>query len=82
MRKPFLAVSLVIVIILGGAVATSAQGESAIHGVVKARADGSALPGAVVELQGAALPRRSRPRRQQRDSSRFPGSFLAITCSP
>ena len=32
-----------------------AQGESAIHGTVKARADGSALPGAIVELQGAAV---------------------------
>ena len=55
MRKLFAAVSLAIVLILGAAVPTSAQGESAIHGIVKARADGSALPGAVVELQGAAL---------------------------
>ena len=55
MRKLFTAVSLAIVIILGAAVPTSAQGDSAIHGIVKARADGSALPGAVVELQGDAL---------------------------
>ena len=55
MRKLFMAVPLAIVLILGAAVPTSAQGESAIHGIVKARADGSALPGAVVELQGDAL---------------------------
>ena len=55
MRKLFTAVSLVIVIILGAAVPTSAQGESAIHGIVKARADGSTLPGAVVELQRDGL---------------------------
>ena len=55
MRKLFLALSLAIVIILGAAVPTSAQGDSAIHGIVKARADGSALPGAVVEIQGDAL---------------------------
>ena len=36
-------------------VPTSAQGESAIRGIVKARADGSALPGPVVEIQGDAL---------------------------
>jgi outer membrane receptor protein involved in Fe transport len=53
MRKLFTAVPLVI--ILGAAVPTSAQGDSAIHGIVKARADGSVLPGAVVELQGDAL---------------------------
>lgn len=33
-----------------------AQGEGAIHGTVTARADGSALPGALVDLQGSALP--------------------------
>ncbi len=55
MRKLLTAVSLAIVIILGAAVPTSAQGDSAVHGLVKARADGSALPGAVVELQGDAL---------------------------
>ena len=55
MRKLFTAVSLAIALILGAAVPTSAQGDSAIHGIVKARADGSALPGAVVEIQGAAL---------------------------
>ena len=43
MRKFLMALSLVIVIILGAAVPPSAQGESAIHGIVKARADGSAL---------------------------------------
>jgi outer membrane receptor protein involved in Fe transport len=32
-----------------------AQGESAIHGTVTTQADESALPGATVELQGAAL---------------------------
>ena len=55
MRKRFAAVSLAIVLMLGAAVPTSAQGDSAIHGIVKARADRSALPGAVVELQGDAL---------------------------
>ena len=55
MRKLFTAVPLVIVIILGAAVRTRAQGESAIQGIVKARADGSALAGAVVELQGDDL---------------------------
>src|SRR5688572_4276410 len=34
----------------------SAQGEAAIHGTVTARADGSALAGAIVQLEGAALP--------------------------
>ena len=55
MRKLFIAVSIAIVLILGAVVPARAQGESAIHGIVKARADGSALPGAVVELQGVAL---------------------------
>ena len=32
-----------------------AQGEAAIHGTVTARADGSAVPGAIVQLQGAGL---------------------------
>ena len=55
MPKLLTAMPLVIVFILVAAVSTSAQGESAIHGIVKARADGSVLPGAVVELQGDAL---------------------------
>jgi outer membrane receptor protein involved in Fe transport len=55
MRKLLTAVSLAIVLILGAAVPASAQGESAIHGIVKARADGSALPGTLVELQGDAV---------------------------
>ena len=54
-RKLFTAASLAIALILGAAVPTSAQGEGAIHGIVKTRADGSTLPGAVVELQGNAL---------------------------
>ena len=33
-----------------------AQGEAAIHGTVTARADGSAVPGAIVRLQGTGLP--------------------------
>jgi outer membrane receptor protein involved in Fe transport len=45
----------VIAIVLGLASPSLAQGESAIHGIVMAKADGSALPGAVVELQGAVL---------------------------
>ena len=55
MRKLFAGVWLAIVLILGAAVPTSAQGESAIHGNVTARADGSALAGAVVQLQGGAV---------------------------
>jgi predicted phage tail protein len=55
MRKLFTAVSLVTALILASAVPIMAQGESAIHGTVKARADGSALPGAAVELQGDTL---------------------------
>lgn len=48
-------VLFVIATVLGAATPSLAQGEGAIHGTVTARADGSALPGAVVELQGAAL---------------------------
>lgn len=55
MRKTFTAVSLAIALMLGAAVPTSAQGESAVHGTVKAGADGLPLPGAVVQLQGAAV---------------------------
>ena len=55
MPKRFAAVWLAILLILGAAVPTSAQGESAIHGNVTARADGSALAGAVVELQGGPV---------------------------
>jgi outer membrane receptor protein involved in Fe transport len=40
---------------LGAAAPALAQGEGAVHGTVAARADGSILPGATVELQGAAL---------------------------
>ena len=43
---------------LATATPTLAQGESGIYGTVTAQANGSALPGAVVELQGAALPAR------------------------
>lgn len=42
--------------VLAGATPALAQGESAIHGTVTAQVDGSTLPGAVVELQGAVLP--------------------------
>ncbi len=48
-------VLFVIGTVLGAATPSLAQGEGAIHGTVTARADGSALPGTVVELQGAAL---------------------------
>jgi outer membrane receptor protein involved in Fe transport len=46
---------LLIAILLGAATPARAQGEAAIHGVVTARADGSPVPGAIVELQGSAL---------------------------
>ncbi|MGH9255239.1 MAG: TonB-dependent receptor [Vicinamibacterales bacterium] len=49
-------VLFVIALALGVATPALAQGEGAIHGTVTAQADGSVLPGAVVELQGAALP--------------------------
>jgi len=44
----------VLVVCLVTATRVWAQGEAAIHGTVMARADGSALPGAIVELQGGA----------------------------
>jgi outer membrane receptor protein involved in Fe transport len=45
----------VLVVCLGGAGRAFAQGDAAIHGTVTAQADGSALPGATVELRGATL---------------------------
>ncbi|MGH9346248.1 MAG: TonB-dependent receptor [Vicinamibacterales bacterium] len=54
-QKLFMVVFFAIASVLAGATPALAQGESAIHGTVTAQADGSALPGAVVELQGAAL---------------------------
>jgi hypothetical protein len=54
-QKLFVLGSLLMAMIVGPALPAMAQGESAIHGTVKARADGSALPDAVVELQGGAL---------------------------
>jgi outer membrane receptor protein involved in Fe transport len=45
----------VLVVCLGATSRLFAQGEAAVHGTVTARADGSTLPGAVVELRGAAL---------------------------
>jgi outer membrane receptor protein involved in Fe transport len=47
---------LVLVVCLVTTTRVLAQGEAAIHGTVTARADGSLLPGAIVKLQGAALP--------------------------
>jgi len=47
---------LVIAFVLSAAPRALAQGEAAVHGIVTAQADGSALPGAVVALEGAALP--------------------------
>jgi outer membrane receptor protein involved in Fe transport len=54
-RQLFMVVCVVTTVVLGVATPSLAQGEGAIHGTVTARADGSALPGATVELQGAAL---------------------------
>jgi hypothetical protein len=57
MNRGILKIALVVTAVtLGAATSSFAQGEGAIHGVVTAKADGSALPDAVVELQGAALP--------------------------
>ncbi len=53
MQKLYVIASLVIAATVGTALPAMAQGEAAIHGTVKARADGSALPEAVVELQGS-----------------------------
>jgi outer membrane receptor protein involved in Fe transport len=46
----------VLAIVFTAAAPCIAQGEGGIHGTVQAQADGSALPGAIVELQGATLP--------------------------
>jgi outer membrane receptor protein involved in Fe transport len=54
-QKLLMIVLFVIATVLGATTPSLAQGEGAIHGTVTARADGSALPGAVVELQGAVL---------------------------
>ena len=57
MRQKFFKVVLfVIAIALSAAAPARAQGEGAIHGTVTAQADRSALPGAILELQSAALP--------------------------
>jgi outer membrane receptor protein involved in Fe transport len=56
MRHKFLTgVLFTIAIALSAATPARAQGEGAIHGTVTAQADGTALPGAAVELQSAAL---------------------------
>ena len=46
----------VLVVCVGAVTSAWAQGEAVIHGTVTARADGSALPGATVTLQGDILP--------------------------
>ena len=55
-QKLFKVVLFVIAIALSAAAPARAQGEGAIHGTVTAQADRSALPGAILELQSAALP--------------------------
>src|SRR5688572_798590 len=50
----FFAVALALAI----ATPALAQGESGVYGTVTAQADSSTLPGAIIELQGAALPAR------------------------
>jgi outer membrane receptor protein involved in Fe transport len=45
----------VLVVCLGAATHSFAQGEAAVHGTVSARADGSAIPGASAELQSPVL---------------------------
>lgn len=45
----------VLVVCLGTTARVMAQGEAAVHGTVTAKADGSALSGAVVELRSVAL---------------------------
>ena len=55
-RKFFKVVLFVIAIALSAAAPARAQGEGAIHGTVTAQEDRSALPGAILELQSAALP--------------------------
>jgi len=54
-RGLFTVVFVALAVILAAAAPARAQGEGAIHGTVTAQADRSALPGAVVELRGAAL---------------------------
>jgi outer membrane receptor protein involved in Fe transport len=46
----------VLIVCLSATARLLAQGEAAVHGTVTARADGSAVSGAIVELQGSALP--------------------------
>src|SRR5687768_4438792 len=55
MHPKFFSILLAIALPLSSAAPCLAQGDAAIHGTVKAQADRSALPGAIVELQGAAL---------------------------
>jgi outer membrane receptor protein involved in Fe transport len=55
-RKLFVVARLTLAVVVGSAAPVLAQGEGAVHGTVAAQATGSALPGATVELQGAALP--------------------------
>jgi outer membrane receptor protein involved in Fe transport len=54
-QRLFVVVLWVSAIVLGASTPSLAQGEGAIHGTVTARADGSPLPGATVELQSAVL---------------------------
>jgi outer membrane receptor protein involved in Fe transport len=54
-QRLFIAILFGIAMVFSAATPSLAQGEGTIHGTVRARADGSTLPGAIVELQGAAL---------------------------
>jgi outer membrane receptor protein involved in Fe transport len=54
-QELFVVVPFAIAAVLASATPARAQGEGVIHGAVTAQADRSALPGAVVELQGAVL---------------------------
>jgi outer membrane receptor protein involved in Fe transport len=54
-RKHLMVAGAVLALFLGYVMPVAAQGEGAIRGTVTARADGTALPGAIVRLEGAAL---------------------------
>lgn len=54
-QRSFVVACVMSAVVLGAARTSLAQGEGAIHGIVTAQADGSALPGADVELQSPSL---------------------------
>ncbi|MBI1956151.1 MAG: carboxypeptidase regulatory-like domain-containing protein, partial [Acidobacteria bacterium] len=56
MKKHFAVLLAGLLVFLSFVSRVQAQGEGAIHGIVVAKADGSALPDAAVRLQGLSVP--------------------------